>query len=204
MTLLWAFPELQFLKRVLGWHWWQFDQGPLGHPRRKPTRVLASLPCPRELRDVRGPSVVSEEEKFRSAQWASWAPRLKKAIKAEVECSLAGATLERVMKLDESFLEHLRRDHVPYRRDCRACLAGSFRGHIHRRIVAPDAWCLSLDVIGPARHGDHESIKKVKYGLIGTLVVPDVLGKLLQPSEPQDDDDGRGVGEIGGIALGGW
>ena len=202
VTSLWVFPELQFLKRALGWHWWQFDQGPLGHPRRKPTRILASLPCPRELRDVRGPSVVSEEEKdadgngFRSAQWASWAPRLKEAIKTEVECSLAGATLERVMKLDESFLEHLRRDHVPDRRDCRTCLAGSFRGHIHRRIVGPDARSLSLDVIGPARHGDHESIKKVEYGLIGTLVVPDVLGKLLQPSEPQDDDDGRGVGEI--------
>ena len=41
-----------------------------------------------------------------------------------------------------------------------------------------DAWCLSLDVIGPARQGDDEVLKKVKYGLIGTLVVPDVLGKL--------------------------
>ena len=61
-------------------------------------------------------------------------------------------------------------------------------------MVAPDAWSLSLDVIGPARQGEDEVLKKVKYGLIGTLVVPDVLGKLLQPEEPPQDDDGRGVG----------
>ena len=140
---------------------------------------------------MRGPSVVSEEERdhdgngFRSASWASWAPQLKETIKSEVEVSLAGSVLERVMKMDASFLEHLQRDHIPYRRDCRACLAGSFRGHVHRRVVAPDAWCLSLDVIGPARQGEDEVLKKVKYGLIGTLVVPDVLGKLLQPEDPR-------------------
>ena len=201
LTSIWAFPEFQYLKSQLGWYWWQFDQGPLGHPRRKPTRILASTPCPRELQNVRGPSAVSEEEcdhdgsGFRSALWAAWAPQLKQIIKSEVECSLAGATLERVMKLDGDFLEHLQRDHIPYRRDCKACLAGSFRGHIHRRIVAPDAWCLSLDVIGPTKQGDDELLKRVKYGLIATLVVPDVLGKLLQPAEPQGDDGG-GVGPI--------
>ena len=199
---LWEFPEVKFLREEMKWFWWEFDQGPLGHPRRKPTRVLASMHCPRELRDVRGPSAVSEEEcdhdgdGFRSATWAAWAPGLKQVIKRMVESSLAGATLERVMKLDQAFLDHLQRDHIPYRRDCRACLAGSFRGHVHRRVVAPDAWCLSLDVIGPAKQGDDEQLKKVKYGLIATLSVPDVLGKLLQPPEPQSADDGGGVGEI--------
>ncbi|OLQ15439.1 Retrovirus-related Pol polyprotein from transposon TNT 1-94 [Symbiodinium microadriaticum] len=201
LTSLWAFPEIQFLKGELGWHWWQFDQGPLGHPRRKPTRILSSVPCPSGLRDVRGPSVISEEERdhdgggFRSASWAAWAPQLKHVIKTEVEMSLAGATLERVMKLDADFLEHLQRDHIPYRRDCKACLAGSFRGHIHRRIVAPDAWCLSLDAIGPMKLGDDERLKRVKYGLVATLAVPDVLGKLLQPAEP-GEDDGGGVGPL--------
>ena len=108
---------------------------------------------------------------------------------------MAGATLEKVMKLDADFLEHLQRDHIPYRRDCKACLAGSFRGHIHRRIVAPDAWCLSLDAIGPMKVGDDELLKRVKYGLIATLAVPDVLGKILQPAEPEGDDGG-GVGPI--------
>ena len=63
MVSLWAFPEIQFLKDEMKWFWWVFDQGPLGHPRRKPTRVLASMLCPRELRDVRGPSVLPEEER---------------------------------------------------------------------------------------------------------------------------------------------
>ena len=110
--------------------------------------------------------MVSEQERdhdgsgFRSASWASWAPQLKHIVKTEVEVSLAGATLDRVMKLDTSFLEHLQRDHIPYRRDCKACLAGSFRGHIHRRVVAPDAWCLSLDAIGPMKQGDDEQLKR--------------------------------------------
>ena len=200
---LWATQEICFLEKVLGWSAWEFDQGPLGHVRRKPTRVLSSAPCPRELLGVRGSSTVSAEERdhdgagFRSVTWAAWAPQLKVVIKDIVETSLAGTTLDRVMKLDASFLEHLRRDHTPYRRDCRACLAGAFRGHMHRRIVAPEAWCLSLDVIGPARQGQDEYIKKVKCGLIGTLVVPDALGKLLQPADLDGDpDDGAGVGPV--------
>ena len=202
MTSLWAFPEIQFLRDKLKWCWWQFDQGPLGHPRRKPTRILSSMPCPRELRDVRGPSTVTEEERdhdgdgFHSATWAAWAPGLKRAIKLRVEESLAGSTLEKIMKLDQTFLDHLRRDHVPFRRDCKACLAGSFRGHAHRRIVSPEAWCLSLDVIGPTRQGTDEYVKKVRYALIGTLVVPDMLGKLLQPADGDSDDRGEGVGPI--------
>ena len=202
MTSLWAFPEIQFLKEKMKWCWWKFDQGPLGHPRRKPTRVLASVQCPKELWKVRGPSTVTEEERdhdgdgFRSATWAAWAPGLKGAIKNVIEESLAGSTLEKIMKLDQSFLDHLQRDHVPFRRDCKACLAGAFRGHAHRRIVSPEAWCLSLDVIGPTRQGTDEYVKKVRYALIGTLVVPDMLGKLLQPPDPDGVDDGAGVAPL--------
>ena len=132
MTSLWAFPEIQFLRDKLKWCWWQFDQGPLGHPRRKPTRILSSMPCPRELRDVRGPPTVTEEERdhdgdgFHSATWAAWAPgSLKRAIKLRVEESLAGSTLEKIMKHDQTFLDHLRRDHVPFRRDCKAARPAS-------------------------------------------------------------------------------
>ncbi|CAE7283572.1 RE1 [Symbiodinium sp. CCMP2592] len=198
---LWATPEIRLLERTLGWHAWEFDQGPLGHVRRLPTRVLSSIRCPPELQGVRGPSTVSVEERdhdgagFRSASWAAWAPQLKVVIKDVIEASLAGAALDTLLKMDAAFLEHLRRDHTPYRRDCRACLAGAFRGHQHRRIVTPEAWCLSLDLIGPTRQGLDENLKKVKYGLIGSLVVPDVLGKLLQPADPEGEpDDGAGVG----------
>ena len=146
---------------------------------------------------------MAEEERdhdgdgFHSATWAAWAPgNLKRAIKLRVEESLAGSALEKIMKHDQTFLDHLRRDHVPFRRDCKACLAGSFRGHAHRRIVSPEAWCLSLDVIGPTRQGTDEYVKKVRYALIGTLVVPDMLGKLLQPADDDGEDWGGGVGPI--------
>ncbi|CAE7031319.1 RE2 [Symbiodinium sp. CCMP2592] len=190
LASLWAFPEVQFLKKEMKWWWWAFDQGPLGHPRRKPTRVLSSQPCPKALQDVRGPSVVSEEERdadgegFRAARWAAWSPGLKRAVQRAVEESLAGATLESICKLDGAFLEHLQRDHTPFRR------------HAHRRIVAPDAWTLSLDLIGPTRQGSDEYVHKIRYGLIGTLVVPDTLGKILQPPDPDGDDEGKGVGLV--------
>ncbi|CAE7234210.1 RE1, partial [Symbiodinium necroappetens] len=88
---------------------------------------------------------------------------------------LGGSVLESVMKMDHTFLEHLR----------------SFRGHAHR----PKPWCLSLDVVGPTRNGCDEYVKKIRYALIGTLVVPHVLGKLLQPPDP-GTDNGGGIGPM--------
>ena len=100
-------------------------------------------------------------------------------------------------KLDHGFFQHLRRDHIPYRRDCRACLAGYYRGHVHRRVAVPDGWCLSLDLIGPFKEGENEDGTKAKYGLVGVLVVPDILDEirldLVGPAE--DDRDVASEGE---------
>ena len=96
-----------------------------------------------------------------------------------------------IRKLDHGFLQHLRRDHIPYRRDCRACFAGYFRGHVHRRVAVPDGWCLSLDLIGPFKEGENEDGTKAKYGLVGVLVVPDILDEtrldLVDPGEVDRD-----------------
>ena len=39
LTSLWAFPEIEFLRREMGWHWWQFDQG-----SRSPSQKARSDP----------------------------------------------------------------------------------------------------------------------------------------------------------------
>ena len=95
-----------------------------------------------------------------------------------MNAALRQATEAAVRKVDAGFIRHLQRDHMPYRRDCKACLAGYFRGHVHRRIGVPDGWCLSLDLIGPFKEGDHEDGSTTKYGLVGVLVVPDILDEI--------------------------
>ena len=201
---LWTWPEIEFLTSLLGLKKWEFDQGPLAHPRRKPTCILANRDPPDGLQGLRGRSTVPREEiaehdgGFRSATWAAWAPGLKNIIKGILHESLGrGKAYAVLRKLDQGFLDHLRRDHIPYRRDCRACLAGYFRGHQHRRVAVPDGWTLSLDCVGPIKDGDSEDRGKVKYALIGVLVVPDIVGNLrshfrdeldVPPEVPPDED----------------
>ena len=182
---LWTWPEIEFLMNLLGLKKWEFDQGPLGHPRRKPTCILSNRDPPEGLQGLRGRSIVPRDEVaeheggFRSAAWAAWAPSLKTLIKDILRESLGrGKAYAVLRKLDRGFLDHLRRDHVPYRRDCRACLAGYFRGHQHRRVAVPDGWTLSVDCVGPIKNGLSEFGPQVKYALIGVLVVPDIVGNL--------------------------
>ena len=175
---IWTWPEIEFLSRLLGLKKWEFDQGPLGHPRRKPTCILSNRDPPHGLQGLRGCSTVPREEVakhhdgFRSAAWAAWAPGLKDIIK-DILCESLGRGKAYAMlrRLDRGFLDHLRRDHIPYRRDCRACLAGYFRGHQHRRVAVPDGWTLSVDCVGPIKNGLSEFGPQVKYALIGVLVV---------------------------------
>ena len=195
---IWTWPEIEFLVNLLGLKKWEFDQGPLGHPRRKPTCILANRDPPDGLHGLRGRSIVPKEEVaecdggFRSAAWAAWAPGLKSIIRDILHESLGrGKAYAVIRRLDGGFLDHLRRDHVPYRRDCRACLAGYFRGHQHRRVAVPDGWTLSVDCVGPIKNGLSEFGPQVKYALIGVLVVPDIVGNL--KAYFQEDGDGLEV-----------
>ena len=65
-----------------------FDQGPLGHEQRKPTRIATNLEQMRGLRQVAGPGqggeAWSENLQKRIAQtkrWSAWAPGLVQAFK---------------------------------------------------------------------------------------------------------------------------
>ena len=188
---IWQWPEIRMISETLGLRQVCFDQGPLGHCRRKPTTLLTNAAVPEWLSEMRGPGTPGASEDtetqashgvqqgFRSSKWAAWAPGLKAVIKEVMMDSLTLGTASAMLKkLDKSFVDHLKRDHIPYRRDCRACLAGYFRGHQRRRVAVPDGWTLSLDCVGPIKEGDSEDKDKVKYALIGVLVVPDIVGNL--------------------------
>ena len=70
-----------------------FDQGPMGHQRRKPTSIGTNLVA-KQLEEVRGPGrsyglgTTLEQRLKDSKKWAEWAPGLKKALLAAVEMFL--------------------------------------------------------------------------------------------------------------------
>ena len=72
----WATPEWIRMKGVLGLNMVSFDQGPMGHVKKKPTSVAITFQWPGWATDLRGfgtSSDTSSEESNNSAKWAKWA-----------------------------------------------------------------------------------------------------------------------------------
>ena len=104
---LWATPEWEAMKAENSFEEYSFDQGPMGHSRRKPTTLGGNLRGLHQLHGIRGPGSSREgyqenltvEEKVQlSKTWASWAPGLEKAIavalKNELDIQVKKMTLE--------------------------------------------------------------------------------------------------------------
>ena len=54
---IWDWPEVTALEEVLGLIRVKFDQGAMGHIKRKPTMLLTSIQDLRQLDGMRGPGV---------------------------------------------------------------------------------------------------------------------------------------------------
>eukprot|EP00435_Cladocopium_sp_Y103_P038238 s480_g10.t1 len=116
---LWATPEWQRIKEENRFEEVSFDQGPMGHSRRKPTTLGGNLCGLRELAGVRGPGSSREghqepmtiEEKMQlSRTWASWAPGLKMALVTALKRELDGQLRKLTL---EDWKKHLLNDHQP-------------------------------------------------------------------------------------------
>ena len=102
------------------------------------------------------------------------------------------------MSLDD-WRQHVRQNHVPFRRDCRVCVEEMGQDVPHRRRKhrgAGDAvYVLAVDVAGPFVKGwDYGMAKEAKYALVATIPVP-VGSRLADPktspcSETEAVDDG--------------
>ena len=164
-----------------------FDQGPLGHAKRKPTRMMLHGKPHVSLMQCRGEGV----EKIRAAAglslgqsgaWAAWAPGLKAAIVDMVQGVLVDAQHVRAcsgvhvakVKDHASFTQHVLQDHMPFRNDCRHCLAGRARDRRHLRQQVSEAYTLHVDMSGPHKEGN-DQLGSARYVLIGNFTVP-VLG----------------------------
>ena len=217
---IWVTPEFDTLRKTLGLELLRLDQGPLGHGCRKPTTVacLERL-WPNWAMNIRGPGY-SPHASGCSADWARWSPGLVQAVEEYLDAALrqgsGGEGMQR-LQVQQSMKDHVLAGHIPYRKDCYACVAGRAKKQNHYRQTVSDSFVLSVDLAGPFRHGLHEGVK-ARYFLAAVFSVPRApelngsrgdkpeLDVEAIPGEPGEwenadeddrgDDDGGGVGQI--------
>ena len=190
----WNFPEITSWLNQGGLRLIHFDQGSMGHARRKPTTILSNLPELYQLQGLRGDGHESEplpaslsRRMDASEEWAAWAPGLVKAIQHSMTWFLSSLTLEeqgecipQMAKLDmDAWRRHAHQGHIPFRSDCRICAEAMGCDAPHRRVGgASTHFVLSVDICGPFEAGkDYGTGMFCRYALVGTVAVP-ILGDL--------------------------
>ena len=172
---IWVTPEYNTLEALLGLKQYHFDQGPLGHQIRKPTTVGATESFwPAWCSDIRGPGW-GMRPGTSSSEWSEWAVGLKQAFAEFVAAVLAQGrqdqqVLARVSGV-QSFRDHVLAGHVPFRKDCFACVAGRARRAPHFRQDVSKAYVLSLDLAGPLPAGVNEK-ETARYFLAASFSLP--------------------------------
>ena len=184
----WEFPELRQWEGIAGVQKCSFDQGSMGHPRRKPTSVLTNLPGMAELHGMSGDGFETMPDSLperlqQTKTWAQWAPGLVGALELSLThflklCDAAADSDadsgEPDLKAMSQWKDHIQRGHVPYSRNCRSCLLQMGVDAQHRRQKgAGTAYTLSVDLTGPFVLGeDLGTGKKAKYAMVATVPVP--------------------------------
>ena len=158
-----------------------FDQGPLGHEKRKPTCLAANVEIPQELSLSCGPGTApgGGTGPHISGQWARWAPgfvsglclMISTCVAFQARASALPEDTVRAVR-DTAFEQHVRNDHQPWRRDCEHCVAGGLQGRLHKRVSCPEGYALSLDLLGRYEPAPSELHKTVNWCLVGCFVVP--------------------------------
>ena len=166
-----------------------------------------------DLHEIRGPGVSSAtehgprslEERIRaSGYWSKWATGLCTAVGAailkwislsktgrEAEEQEGHVALKALTRQEQEFRKHCEEGHVVFRKDCRACLQGQMRSHMHRRQKhhGSNTFCLSMDLVGPWKPGkDHLLGQPATRFLIASLTVPKPGSMDEERGEGGDDD----------------
>lgn len=188
---MWQTEEWKIFVKVFEMQRTSFDQGRLGHVRRKPTTLGHNFPQLHEvLHEMRGPGVEKvdkwsderdlEKKMAESRRWAAWAPGLKLMLKVALKewC----AALESPGKIEiqalradakEMWKNHVRNDRYPARRDCKTCVRAAGRSKSHRKIQFPEAYTLSIDLSGKMPVGkDQLAGPSARYLVVGVYTFP--------------------------------
>ena len=73
--------------------------------------------------------------------------------------------------------EDIARGHVPFRKDCKACVKGAGKTRSHRRAKHPEAAVLSADVAGPFKKG----MNKEKFMLVAAYTLVKDENRMTSP-----------------------
>ena len=183
------------------------DQGALGHAAVKPTQVATTssnlwetlhgrlVPLGDLWHVSRGSTMQQRVQASKSH--AAWAPQLVAALRTALrqwdsEASgvlLEGERLKRfeaafVSKLDRlgEWKRHCEQGHLPWRRDCLACLQSAAYMRPHRRQRHPVLFNMMADLAGPYAEGEDVEVTKGKYILMVVYPFPRWVSK----SSPED------------------
>ena len=145
---------------------------------------------------------------------AVWAPglveRLGRAVKrlADEKQAVRAMSVKDKKEL-EDWKKHCQANHLPYRRDCPVCVEAAGRDRPRRRVESPEAYCWSLDLAGPFRHGHDAEVNQPRYFLVSTITIPvDEAGPVVEglrerrragvEAQPAEDD-GEPEEAVGGV-----
>ena len=212
---MWRTSEWKVFAERFGIHMVSFEQGAMGHCKRKPTTIGTTLGAMLELdgmcsdRSIEPLSSGDRTDKSlqqrcdESKTWSAWAPGLKASI---VHCLKQQQQLwdRQTTSPDnplirplgpvalEQWKRHYANDHLPARRDCKHCLRAAGRSRPHRRVKHADAFTLSVDLSGRLTKGEDQSGKSAKYIMVAVYTFP-VTGSgeplLSPPGQSQEEDD---------------
>ena len=165
---------------------YSLEQGALGHQTRKPTTLGTNLAALSYLNGLKTEGSL-EPWSGQSHELAAWAPELVEAI---VKALITHGKVPRMLAMSvEQWKDHVRRGHLPFRRDCLTCVQAGATGRRHSKVEHPDAFVLTTDLSGPLKqhgldsHGRGRAPKKFPYLFVAKLRMPRSFV-----------DDGRGVG----------
>ena len=202
---VWRTKEWKAFAARYGLHMVNFDQGVMGHAKRKPTTVATNLTSMLDLQELRGDGSQSAADAMdraakslqdrceESRTWSAWAPGLKAAIahclqqqrktwdgpQNNKDDGIFGVTCPKMKPLGpvalEQWKQHFLHDHLPARRDCAHCVRAQARSKPHKRVSHPEAYTLSVDLSGRLVPGRDQGNKTAKYIMVAVYTFPVTL-----------------------------
>ena len=143
-----------------------------------------------------------------TSTWSAWAPGLVRAIQLAIMQLQDVAPQVKKFSI-EQWRQHVRQNHIPFRRDCRLCIEEMGQDLPHRRrrgLGGESVYVMAVDVAGPFIKGsDLGGSQDMKYALIATVPIPlEVAKKGGDPEGSLQDGECQGPGSVpGSQALGG-
>ena len=157
-----AWPDTKETMKILGWEKVDLDQVAVGHPVKRPTTLLTDIDEVKQLYGLVDDRILQQDRHELSLQqrieqsrsWAAWADGLKWVLRVAAKRLKdtpmpAVKTVNLPKKEMEPWRRHFAAGHIPYRKDCGVCVQAAGRRRARRKVLHPEAFCLSIDTAGP-------------------------------------------------------